>query len=115
MIEQIREFERESGLEIYGLGAKREQWVDTMQRFAELVIKDVIKQAEEANIKARQDADKTVAEAEEALRSAKDKQQEATVVIDQQTDDKIDKIKRKKQRNKFHSQKNQNIIKQTKN
>jgi hypothetical protein len=51
MIEQIREFEKESGLEIYGLGAKREQWVDTMQRFAELVIKDVIKQAEEANTK----------------------------------------------------------------
>jgi hypothetical protein len=51
MNEQLRNFEKKSGLEIYGLGAKREQWEATIEKFAELVINDVIIQSEEANTK----------------------------------------------------------------
>lgn len=38
----IRKFERESGLDVYGLGAKREKWEAAMSKFAELVEQDVI-------------------------------------------------------------------------
>lgn len=37
---RIREFEKESGLEIYGLGARREIWEVTMEKFTELVVKE---------------------------------------------------------------------------
>jgi hypothetical protein len=42
MNNKIREFERASGLEIYGLGAKRDKWENAMSKFAELVEQDVI-------------------------------------------------------------------------
>jgi len=42
MNEIIRKFERESGLEIYGLGARRDKWEDALEKYAELVLKDVI-------------------------------------------------------------------------
>jgi hypothetical protein len=40
MNKRIRDFERESGLEIYGLGAKRDKWEITLEKFTELVVKD---------------------------------------------------------------------------
>ena len=36
----LREFERESGLEIYGLGAKRVPWEAAMEKYAELIVKE---------------------------------------------------------------------------
>lgn len=38
----LRDFERESGLEIYGLGAVRDKWEATMEQFAELIIEECI-------------------------------------------------------------------------
>lgn len=42
MNERLRQFERESGLEIFGLGARRDKWEAVMTKFAELVEQDVI-------------------------------------------------------------------------
>lgn len=41
MNERLREFERASGLEIYGLGAKRVPWEAAMERFAELIVEEM--------------------------------------------------------------------------
>lgn len=35
---RIREFEKQSGLEIYGLGARRDRWEATMEKFTLLVV-----------------------------------------------------------------------------
>ena len=40
MNERLREFERASGLDIYGLGARREKWEKALEKFAILVIED---------------------------------------------------------------------------
>jgi hypothetical protein len=37
---RLREFERESGLEIYGLGARREMWEQALEKYAELVVEE---------------------------------------------------------------------------
>ena len=37
---RIREFEKESGLEIYALGARRDKWEHCMEKFAELIVKE---------------------------------------------------------------------------
>lgn len=42
MNKRLREFERESKLEIFGLGARREPWEQALAKYAELVIKDCI-------------------------------------------------------------------------
>lgn len=42
MTDKIREFERASGLEIFGLGARRDKWEAAMIKFAELVEQDTI-------------------------------------------------------------------------
>ena len=42
MIEQLRQFERESGLDVYGLGAKRDKWEHTIEKFAELIVRECI-------------------------------------------------------------------------
>ena len=42
MNERIREFEKLSGLEVYGLGARREYWDRCTEKFTKLVIKDCI-------------------------------------------------------------------------
>jgi hypothetical protein len=42
MNELLREFERESGLEIYGLGAKRDKWEAAMEKFAKLIVKECL-------------------------------------------------------------------------
>ena len=38
MNEQLREFEKQSGLEIYGLGARRDKWEHCMEKFAKLIV-----------------------------------------------------------------------------
>lgn len=40
MKDKIREFERQSGLEIYGLGKDRDKWEAVVQKLVELVVKD---------------------------------------------------------------------------
>ena len=37
---KLREFERASGLEIYGLGARREKWESALEKYAELVVRE---------------------------------------------------------------------------
>jgi hypothetical protein len=39
---RLREIERESKLEIFGLGARREIWEKALEKYAELIIKDCI-------------------------------------------------------------------------
>ena len=40
MNEQIREHVKASGLDVYGLGLDREKWEATVERFAELIVRD---------------------------------------------------------------------------
>ena len=40
MKEKIRQFAKESGLDIYGLGKDRAKWEDTMIKFAELIVRE---------------------------------------------------------------------------
>lgn len=42
MNKRLRQFEKESKLEIFGLGAKRHIWEDTLEKYAELIIQDCI-------------------------------------------------------------------------
>jgi hypothetical protein len=41
MNERLREFERESKLEIFGLGARREIWEQALEKYAELIVKEM--------------------------------------------------------------------------
>jgi hypothetical protein len=38
--QRLREFEKSSGLEIYGLGAKRPRWEAALEKYAELVVNE---------------------------------------------------------------------------
>lgn len=40
MNERLRQFEKGSGLEIYGLGARRDKWEAALEKYAELIIRD---------------------------------------------------------------------------
>jgi hypothetical protein len=40
MNDKLRQFERESKLEIFGLGAKRHIWEAALEKYAELIVKD---------------------------------------------------------------------------
>ena len=40
MNEQIREHVRASGIDVYGLGLDREKWEATVERFAELIVRE---------------------------------------------------------------------------
>ena len=40
MNEQLRQFEKESKLEIFGLGAKRHMWEAALEKYAELVVRE---------------------------------------------------------------------------
>lgn len=42
MNKRLRQFERESGLEIFGLGARRDKWERAMAKYAELIVQDCI-------------------------------------------------------------------------
>ena len=46
MNEHIKELAKQSGMDIYGLGLDRNKWEDTVERFAELIIKECISQVE---------------------------------------------------------------------
>lgn len=45
MNKRLREFEKESKLEIFGLGARRDVWEKALEKYAELIIKECIKEA----------------------------------------------------------------------
>jgi hypothetical protein len=36
----LREFERQSGLDVYGLGAKRVPWEAALEKYAELIVRE---------------------------------------------------------------------------
>jgi predicted transcriptional regulator len=40
MNKRLRQFERESGLEIFGLGAKRLPWEAALEKYAELIVRE---------------------------------------------------------------------------
>ena len=40
MKDLIRKFEKESGLEIYGLGARRDKWEAALEKYAELIVEE---------------------------------------------------------------------------
>jgi len=40
MNERLRQFEKESKLEIFGLGARREIWEKALEKYAELIVKE---------------------------------------------------------------------------
>jgi len=40
MNERLRQFERESKLEIFGLGARRDKWEAALEKYAELVVRE---------------------------------------------------------------------------
>lgn len=42
MNERLRQFERESKLEIYGLGAKRIPWEAALEKYAELIVRECV-------------------------------------------------------------------------
>lgn len=42
MNKQLREFEKESGLDIYGLGARRDKWEAALEKYAELIVRECI-------------------------------------------------------------------------
>ena len=42
MNQRLREFEKESKLEIFGLGAKRIPWEAALEKYAGLIVKDCI-------------------------------------------------------------------------
>lgn len=46
MNKRLREFEKQSGLEIFGLGAKRVKWEAAMEKFSLLIVADCVKIAE---------------------------------------------------------------------
>jgi hypothetical protein len=45
MNELIKKFERESKLEIFGLGARREIWEQALEKYAELIVKETLQVA----------------------------------------------------------------------
>ena len=47
MNKRLREFERESKLEIFGLGARREIWERALEKYAELIVAEMLKTCEE--------------------------------------------------------------------
>jgi hypothetical protein len=40
MNKKLREFEKQSGLEIYGLGARRDKWEKALEKYAELIVEE---------------------------------------------------------------------------
>ena len=47
MNERLRQFEKESKLEIFGLGARKEIWEKALEKYAELVVESVLDQVKE--------------------------------------------------------------------
>lgn len=40
MHDKLRKFERDSGIEIFGLGAKRHIWEAALEKYAELIVRE---------------------------------------------------------------------------
>ena len=40
MNKQLRQFEKESKLEIFGLGARRDVWEKALEKYAELIVRE---------------------------------------------------------------------------
>ena len=40
MNKQLKQFEKDSGLEIFGLGARREIWEAAVSKYAELIVRE---------------------------------------------------------------------------
>lgn len=57
MNELIRKLEKQSGIEIFGLGKHRAQWEGTLEKFAELIIAEGIKQLQQERFKLADDLD----------------------------------------------------------
>lgn len=47
MNDKLRQFEKESKLEIYGLGAKRVPWEAALEKYAELIVKECCQKLED--------------------------------------------------------------------
>ena len=47
MKELIRKFEKESKLEIFGLGARREIWEAALEKYAELIVRECCQKLED--------------------------------------------------------------------
>jgi len=47
MNERLRQFEKESKLEIFGLGARRAPWEAALEKYAELIVKEMLVTCEE--------------------------------------------------------------------
>ena len=43
MIELFRQFERESGIDVYGLGKDRAKWESALEKFGEMIVKECIR------------------------------------------------------------------------
>lgn len=46
MNKRLREFEKESKLEIFGLGARRDKWETALEKYAELIVQECIDKVE---------------------------------------------------------------------
>ncbi len=42
MNDKLRQFEKESKLEIFGLGARRDIWEKALEKYAELIVKECV-------------------------------------------------------------------------
>ena len=40
MNKRLRDFEKASGLDIYGLGARRDKWEKALEKYAELIVRE---------------------------------------------------------------------------
>jgi len=47
MNEKIKELARESNLDVYGLGKDRYKWESTVEKFAELIVRECVEVAQE--------------------------------------------------------------------
>ena len=43
MNQRLREFERASHIDVYGLGKNRDQWKSALEKFAELIVRECAK------------------------------------------------------------------------
>lgn len=43
---RLREYEKQSGLEIFGLGAKTDKWEAALEKYAELIVRECIRQVD---------------------------------------------------------------------
>ena len=50
MNKRLRQFEKESGIELYSLGKDREKWEDTLSKFAELIVRECLLYTKEGDI-----------------------------------------------------------------